>query len=75
MKNYIIFFVLVLVMVFSNYEISYSQEVEIGKFYFLVGTEGNEKAVMYLHITDYAYGYYYTESQKYKYRFSQISLS
>ena len=56
------FFILVLVMVFSNYEISYSQYT--GNFYFLDGTEGNEKAIMYLHITDYsAYGYYYTESK------------
>lgn len=62
MKNYIMFFILVLVMVFSNYEISYSQYT--GNFYFLDGTEGNEKAIMYLHITDYsAYGYYYTKSK------------
>ena len=62
MKNYIIFFVLVLVMLFSNYEVSYSQYTE--NFYFLDGTEGNEKAVMYLHITDDdAWGYYYTERQ------------
>ena len=70
MKNLIMFFVLVLVMVFSNYEISYSQEVEMGdfystgNFYFLVGTEGNERAIMYLHILgDRAYGSYYTKSQ------------
>lgn len=43
MKNLIMFFVLVMVMVFSNYEISYSQER--GNFYFLVGTEGNERAI------------------------------
>lgn len=64
MKNLIMFFVLVLVMVFSNYEISYSQEVKTGNFYFLVGTEGNERAIMYLHIVGTnAYGSYYTESQ------------
>ncbi|WP_432632502.1 hypothetical protein [Brachyspira sp.] len=64
MKNLIMFFVLVMVMVFSNYEVSYSQEVETGNFYFLVGTEGNERAIMYLYIFgDGAYGSYYTESQ------------
>ena len=63
MKNLIMFFVLVMVMVFSNYEVSYSQE-EDGLFLFLVGTEGNEKAIMYLHIEgESAYGSYYTESQ------------
>ena len=63
MKNLIIFFVLVMVMVFSNYEVSYSQE-EDGLFLFLVGTEGNERAIMYLHIVgNEAYGSYYTESQ------------
>ena len=63
MKKLIMFFVLVMVMVFSNYEVSYSQE-EDGLFLFLVGTEGNEKAIMYLHIEEEsAYGSYYTESQ------------
>ena len=63
MKKLIMFFVLVMVMVFSNYEVSYSQE-EDGLFLFLVGTEGNEKAIMYLHIVgSEAYGSYYTESQ------------
>lgn len=63
MKKLIMFFVLVMVMVFSNYEVSYSQE-EDGLFLFLVGTEGNEKAIMYLHIEgESAYGSYYTESQ------------
>ena len=62
MKNLIMFFVLVMVMVFSNYEVSYSQET--GNFYFLIGTEGNERAIMYLHIEgERAYGSYYTESQ------------
>ena len=62
MKNLIMFFVLVMVMVFSNYEVSYSQET--GNFYFLIGTEGNERAIMYLHIVgNEAYGSYYTESQ------------
>lgn len=62
MKKLIIFFVLVMVMVFSSYEISYSQET--GNFYFLIGTEGNERAIMYLHILGTnAYGSYYTESQ------------
>ena len=62
MKNLIMFFVLVMVMVFSSYEVSYSQET--GNFYFLVGTEGNERAIMYLHIEgERAYGSYYTESQ------------
>ena len=60
MKKLIIFFVLVMVMVFSNYEVSYSQE-EDGLFLFLVGTEGNERAIMYLHIVgNEAYGSYYT---------------
>lgn len=64
MKNLIMFFVLVVVMVFSNYEISYSQEFKTGNFYFLVGTEGNEKAIMYLHIVgERAYGSYYTKNQ------------
>ena len=63
MKNLIIFFVLVMVMVFSNYEVSYSQEND-GLFIFLIGKEGNEKAIMYLHIEgESAYGSYYTESQ------------
>lgn len=62
MKNLIMFFVLVMVMAFSNYEISYSQET--GNFYFLIGTEGNERAIMYLHIEgDEAYGSYYTKNQ------------
>ena len=62
MKNLIMFFVLVMVMVFSNYEVSYSQER--GNFYFLVGNEGNEKAIMYLHIEGgRAYGSYYTKNQ------------
>lgn len=64
MKNLIMFFVLVMVMVFSNYEVSYSQGIETGNFYFLIGTEGNERAIMYLHVVgDRAYGSYYTESQ------------
>ncbi|WP_432633865.1 hypothetical protein [Brachyspira sp.] len=64
MKNLIMFFVLVMVMVFSNYEVSYSQEVETGNFYFLVGTEGNERAIMYLHVVgERAYGSYYTKNQ------------
>ena len=62
MKNLIMFFVLIMVMVFSSYEVSYSQET--GNFYFLIGTEGNERAIMYLHIEgERAYGSYYTESQ------------
>ena len=62
MKNLIMSFVLVMVMVFSNYEVSYSQET--GNFYFLIGTEGNERAIMYLHILGTnAYGSYFTESQ------------
>ena len=62
MKNLIMFFVLVMVMVFSSYEVSYSQET--GNFYFLIGTEGNERAIMYLHILGTnAYGSYYPESQ------------
>lgn len=65
MKKLIMFFVLVMVMVFSNYEVSYSQET--GNFYFLIGTEGNERAIMYLHILGTnAYGSYYTESQSIK---------
>ena len=64
MKKLIMFFVLVMVMVFSSYEVSYSQNVETGNFYFLVGTEGNERAIMYLHILGTnAYGSYFTESQ------------
>ena len=64
MKNLIMFFVLVMVMVFSNYKVSYSQEFKTGNFYFLVGTEGNERAIMYLHVVGTnAYGSYYTESQ------------
>ena len=68
MKNLIMFFVLVMVMIFSNYEVSYSQEVKTGNFYFLVGTEGNERAIMYLHVVGTnAYGSYYTESQSITY--------
>lgn len=60
-----------MVMVFSNYEVSYSQEDD-GIFLFLIGNEGNEKAIMYLHIENNlyiedewrAYGSYYTESQE-----------
>ena len=71
MKNLIMFFVLVMVMVFSNYEVSYSQE-EDGIFLFLIGNEVNEKAIMYLHIETNlyikegwrAYGSYHTKSQK-----------
>lgn len=63
MKNLIMFFVLVMVMVFSNYEVSYSQEDD-GIFLFLIGNEGNEKAIMYLHIEgERAYGSYYTKNQ------------
>lgn len=50
-----------------NYLYSFDQskvKIERGNFYFLVGTEGNERAVMYLHILGTnAYGSYYTESQ------------
>ena len=64
MKNLIMFFVLVMVMVFSSYEVSYSQNVETGNFYFLVGTEGNERAIMYLYVIGTnAHGSYYTKEQ------------
>ena len=74
MKNLIMFFVLVMVMIFSNYEVSYSQEVKTGNFYFLVGTEGNERAIMYLHIVGTnAYGSYYTESQSIDNKYFDVS--
>ena len=75
MKNLIMFYVLIMVMVFSSYEISYSQE-ENGLFLFLVGTEGNERAIMYLHILGTnAYGSYYTESQSIMRKFTEIGFS
>ena len=71
MKNLIMFFVLVMVMIFSNYEVSYSQEDD-GIFLFLIGNEGNEKAIMYLHIEgEWAYGSYYTKNQSITTIFSQ----
>lgn len=65
MKKYIIFLIFLTSIV--NYLYSFDKSkvtVETGDFYFLVGTEGNERAIMYLHILgSNAYGSYYTESQ------------
>lgn len=59
MKNYIIFFILILVMAFSNYEISYSQNIETGDFYFLTGTVNDEEVILYLNIIGTnVFGYY-----------------
>lgn len=59
MKNYIMFFVSVLVMVFSSYEISYSQKIETGNFYFLTGTVGDREVILYLNIIGTnIFGYY-----------------
>ena len=65
MKKYIIS--LIFIIGIANFLYSFDEskvEVETGNFYFLIGTEGNERAVMYLHILGTnAYGSYYTESQ------------
>lgn len=59
MKNYIMFFVLILVIVFSNYEISYSQKIETGNFYFLTGTVEDREVILYLNIIGTnIFGYY-----------------
>lgn len=59
MKNYIMFFILILIMVFSNYEISYSQNIETGNFYFLTGTVNDEEVILYLNIIGTnVFGYY-----------------
>ena len=64
MKKYIIS--LIFLMGITNFLYSFDDskvEFETGNFYFLVGTEGNERAIMYLHIVGTnAYGSYYTES-------------
>ena len=58
---------LIFLMGITNFLYSFDEskvEVKTGNFYFLIGTEGNERAVMYLHIVGTnAYGSYYTESQ------------
>ena len=65
MKKYIIS--LIFLMGIANFLYPFDEskvEVKTGDFYFLVGTEGNERAIMYLHILGTnAYGSYYTESQ------------
>ena len=65
MKKYIIFLILLTSIV--NYLYSFDKSnvtVETGNFYFLVGTEGDEKAIMYLNIVgDNIYGSYYTKNQ------------
>lgn len=65
MKKHIIFLIFLTSIV--NYLYSFDKSkvtVETGDFYFLVGTEGNERAIMYLNVVgDSAYGSYYTESQ------------
>lgn len=59
MKKYIMFFVLILVMVFSSCKISYSQKVETGNFDFLTGTAGDEEVILYLNIIGTnVFGYY-----------------
>lgn len=65
MKKYIIFLIFLTSIV--NYLYSFDKSkvtVETGDFYFLMGTEGNERAIMYLYVVGTnAYGSYYTESQ------------
>lgn len=67
MKNYIIYLIFLIAAAgFENLYSFDSSKVEInrGNFYFLTGTEGKEKAIMYLHIEEtYAYGSYYTSSE------------
>lgn len=59
---------LIFLTVIVNYLYSFDQskdEIQRGNFYFLIGTEGNERAIMYLHILGTnAYGSYYTENQE-----------
>lgn len=69
MKKIIILFSFTLIIFLQNTKL-YSQE-ETGMFYFLIGTEGNEKAIMYLQIMrdelnnyDKAEGYYYTSNNE-----------
>ena len=65
MKKYIALFIFLTSIVNFLYSFDRNNvEVETGDFYFLTGTEGNERVVMYLHILGTnAYGSYYTESQ------------
>lgn len=59
MKKYIMFFVLILIMVFSSYEVSYSQKIETGNFYFLTGTVEDREVILYLNIIGTnIFGYY-----------------
>lgn len=69
MKKCIICLIFLTVIVNYLYPFDQSKvEIQRGNFYFLVGTEGNERAVMYLHIVGTnAYGSYYTESQSVKF--------
>ncbi|CRF34490.1 hypothetical protein BRSU_2051 [Brachyspira suanatina] len=69
MKKIIILFSFALIIFLQNTKL-YSQE-EKGMFYFLIGTEGNEKAIMYLQIIrdelnndDKVEGYYYTSNNE-----------
>ena len=69
MKKIIILFSFALIILLQSTKL-YSQE-ETGMFYFLIGTEGNEKAIMYLQIIkdelnnyDKAEGYYYTSNNE-----------
>ena len=63
MKKIIILFSFALIAFLQNTKL-YSQE-ETGMFYFLIGTEGNEKAIMYLNIfeNDYVYGDYHINNE------------
>ena len=69
MKKYVIS--LIFLMGIANFLYPFDEskvEVKTGDFYFLTGTEGNERAIMYLHILGTnAYGSYYTESQSIKF--------
>lgn len=77
MKKYIIFLILLTSIV--NYLYSFDKSkvtVETGNFYFLVGTEGNERAIMYLHVVGTnAYGSYYTESQSITSKYGESGFS
>lgn len=63
MKKIIILFSFALIILLQSTKL-YSQE-ETGMFYFLIGTEGNEKAIMYLNILDNGFisGRYYTPNK------------
>ena len=62
MKKIIILFSFALMILFQS---NAYPDIRTGKFYFLIGTEGNEKAIMYLNIfeNDYVYGDYHINNE------------